>query len=65
MKALYEVTRMVKFAVLADDRNDAEKIAVEVCPIEEFPFGAILVTRAYLTPNQSADLKTLATNDVD
>ncbi|MYM92574.1 hypothetical protein [Duganella vulcania] len=62
MKALHEVTRLVKFTVLADGVKDAERIAAEVCPINEFPPGAIIDTRAYLTPNQSEELKRRAIN---
>ncbi len=62
MKALHSVTRLVTFSVLADGIKEAEQLAAEACPINEFPAGANIDTRAYRTPNQSEDLKRLAIN---
>lgn len=62
MKTLHSVTRSVRFYVLADDENEAKKLAIEVCPIDEYPAQASLDTRVYCTPNQDADLKRLAIN---
>lgn len=62
MKALHSVTRIVEFSVLAESIQEAEKVAADACPINEFPPGAIIDTRAYRTPNQSEDLKRRAVN---
>lgn len=48
--------------VLADDEQEAEALAQELCPIDDFPARASLDTRVYRTLNQDADLKKIAVN---
>lgn len=63
MKNYYAITMQVKFAVLAESEEEAERVAAEILPDEtDFPVRASVDIEAYCTPNQSEDLKRTAVN---
>lgn len=63
MSHYYSITVRATFGVLADDQAEAEQLARQACPTEDFPVRASVSIDAYLTPNQSADLKRDAINN--
>lgn len=63
MKHNYSITMRVRFSVLAESEEEAERIATELCDIEdETPVRARYDIDAYYTPNQSDDIKRDALN---
>lgn len=63
MKHHYAITIKVQFSVLAESEEEAERIATELCDIEdETPARARYDIEAYYTPNQSDNIKRDALN---
>lgn len=63
MADYYSVSVRASFGVLADSQEEAEEIARSMLPGEdEYPARANVQVDAYLTPNQSDDIKRYAEN---
>lgn len=63
MADYYSVSVRASFGVLADSQEEAEEIARSILPDEdEYPVSANVMVDAYLTPNQSDDIKRWAVN---
>lgn len=63
MPDYYSITLRASFGVLADSQEEAEEIARLMLPdFDEYPASAMVSVGAYLTPNQSDDIKRYAEN---
>jgi hypothetical protein len=58
----YSIEIRVRFGVLAESKEEAETIAGNLVEFDDYPPGADPTVDAYLTPNQSDDIKRHAAN---
>lgn len=64
MADYYAITVRATFGVLADSQEEAERIAQELCPMDDAPARANISHDAHLTPNQADYIKNEAVNTV-
>lgn len=62
MADYYSVTVRASFGVLADSQEEAERLAKELCPMDEAPKRSNVQHDAYRTPNQADYIKQEAVN---
>lgn len=62
MPDYYSITVRATFGVLADSQAEAERMAKELCPMDDVPSRAVISHDASITLNQADYIKQQAIN---